>query len=275
MEAVACETRVRTSGRVAKTRGCWADRHAILLFAMNDLTTACDRLDAAIAADTLTRRRWTAEEHGRHLSCLLAAMVPECGESETATTCPATVIPSWLAHLTSWIDDAGSQDRWPWVVREYARLLRASAELTPEQWRRLDFACRAIAVREARGARVLAAIDGVLGLLDRAAAGGTVSDHEWTTSRAVAEASAETAETALSVASSVAASVASSVAVADYMWMGMAVVWAAPEATSETAEAAADHMAEGIFAAWLAVTEETPCYGLTESSGSRLAHPAR
>ena len=148
---------------------------------MNDLTTACDRLDAAIAADTLTRKRWTAEDHGRHLSCLLAAMVPECGAQQTADVCPATVIPAWLAHLTPWIDDAGSQDRWPEVVREYARLLRASVGLTPEQWRRLDYACRAVAVREARthageDPQVLAAIDGVLVLLDRAAAGGTVSD---------------------------------------------------------------------------------------------------
>ena len=246
---------------------------------MNDLTAACDRLDAAIAADTLTRRRWTAEEQGRHLACLLAAMVPKCGERETSDACPATVIPEWLAHLTPWIDDAGSQDRWPGVVREYACLLRASVALSSEQCQRLDFACRAVAVREERDqisknaqigkkAQRIAAIDAVLELLDHASAGGMVSDQEWVAARAAAPAEAWEAvrPAAAAAAASSSSTMAAKRAAADVASAAMrasadvasAADVADVERASEMAsEMASDRMIDGIFTAWRTVIRET------------------
>ena len=149
-----------------------------------DLPPACDRLDAAIASDLVIRGTWTRDEGGRHLACLLATLVPECGVHSDAAACPATVMPGWLAELTPWLDDSGSVEAWPAMIREFARLLRASQNLTADAWSRLDYQYRAIAVREARSrvppdSTVLPAVDGVLLLLDRAAAGDLPTDREW------------------------------------------------------------------------------------------------
>jgi len=131
-----------------------------------------DRLDAMICEGRLLRGTWT---DGRERACLLAALSPECGKAKSPDACPATVMPAWLAELTPWMDDAGSTGAWPGMVRRYAGLARRWHVLDAAAWRRLDYASRAIAVREARSHvvrvapsdPVLLAIDGVLALLER------------------------------------------------------------------------------------------------------------
>lgn len=131
---------------------------------------------ARLSAGTLIRRSWTGTDaQGRETACMLAALVPVCGAKQSAAACPADVMPAWLAELTPWIDDAGTLDHWPAVVRRYADLASRWHILTPLAWRKLDFATRAICVREALthvtvddwGVR--AACDRVLVLLDEAA----------------------------------------------------------------------------------------------------------
>jgi hypothetical protein len=189
------------------------------------LAEACNRLDAAIAAGTVCRKRWTLSRDGRHLACLLATIAPATGEQKAASACPADLIPPWLAHLTPWIDDAGSEEQWPATIRRYAELLRASTVLAPEAWRRLDYRCRAVAVREARthttDAQILTTIDGMLALLDRAGSGEAVTEQEW---RAAAYA--------------------------------YAYAYAAAYAAADAAEpVAADRIIAGIFAEWQAAIE--------------------
>lgn len=109
------------------------------------------RLDQAIREGTLIRKKWAYEISGRRYACLLASMVPECGEESSAAPCPAWLMPRWMARLTPWIDDAGSIARWQDVVREYAELIRASEGMPDTSWARLDLKIRhATAVEFAR-----------------------------------------------------------------------------------------------------------------------------
>lgn len=107
------------------------------------------RLRAHIEAGTLVRNKWTGTDaQGRETACLLAAMVPKCGEEGSADACPADVMPRWLAHLTPWIDDAGSAEAWPGVVQRYADLASRWHVLTADDWDALHKRVRAACVRE-------------------------------------------------------------------------------------------------------------------------------
>ena len=105
-----------------------------------------DRLDMYIAENRLIRQKWT---DGHDRACLLAALSPECGAAKSSDKCPAELMPPWLARITPWIDDAGSLEAWPGVVRRYAQLGRRWHVLTAEDWTRLDYRVRALCVREA------------------------------------------------------------------------------------------------------------------------------
>lgn len=166
------------------------------------------RLDAMIAEDRIIRGAWTS---GRERACLLAALSPEAGEAEDAEACPAEVMAKWLAHLTPWIDDSVSEEAWRATVLRYATAARRWHLLSEEDWVRLDYAARAIAVREAMthttDPAALAACKRVVALCDRRAGGDIPTEDEW---RAAAEAAAwaETAERAARAARAVAAEVA-------------------------------------------------------------------
>ena len=149
----------------------------------NAQTLAIQRLNGHIEAGTLIRGRWTGtDEQGRHLACLLAAMVPECGKEQMASVCPAELMPQWLAQLTPWIDDAGSDAAWPGVVRRYAAVAARWHALSAEEWRRLDYAVRALCVREAMRHTPDATVISVCGraatLCEAAASGATIDVAE-------------------------------------------------------------------------------------------------
>jgi len=137
-------------------------------------------LDRAHAEGKIIRGAWTK---GAELACLLSWYSPEARDAKDAAACPASAMPAWLAHLMVWLDDAPSEAAWSGVIARYVRVLPRLLALAPERLARLDYECRAIAVREARShtdrPSVTAAIDGVLALLDRAAAGGEVQEMEW------------------------------------------------------------------------------------------------
>lgn len=150
------------------------------------------RLDTMIAEDRIIRGSWTCSDaQGRSMACLLAAISPEVAESEDpqawtargsrAAMCPASVIPTWLALLTSGINDGPSAAAWPNIIRRYAAVIRQAAVLTEEDWRRLDYAVRAVALRVAlpHAGRRSAVVESVLALCDRAARGEVVSGEDW------------------------------------------------------------------------------------------------
>jgi hypothetical protein len=212
----------------------------------------CDALDRAIDEGRVIWGDWTREEDGRHLACLLAHLAPECGETRDASACPGDVLPPWLAHLTPWMDDNVSDAYRPALWREYARVVRRAAILTADDWRRLDYAARAIAVRDARphaeGSQ-LAAIDGVLALLDRGAAGDWPSDDEMEQAARATWMAYAVTEAAAWAAANAPANAAATWAAARAAWTaavageaggaGGAGVWAAARTAASTAARAA------------------------------------
>jgi hypothetical protein len=136
-----------------------------------------DRLDLCIAEGRLIRGlrgQWWREADGKFAVDLLTALAPECNVASTVAVCPPEVMPVWLAELTLFINDSGTDEHWPAVVRRYAALARRWGALDAGAWRRLDYACRAVAVRELIshiGAGERGAIDDALEMLDRVSRG--------------------------------------------------------------------------------------------------------
>ena len=157
-------------------------------------TERLDALDRAIERGEVLRNDWAREQDGRQLACLLAHLSPEVAVEKSADACPTKTLDPWFAHLLPWIDDACSLERRDEFLRRTAAVLRRWDALSAETRRRLDYECRAIAVREARlhvsasEEQALAAIDSMFALLDRAIAGGEVSKQEWSAAAASARA---------------------------------------------------------------------------------------
>ena len=194
---------------------------------MNERT---DRLYAMLREGRLIRHAWT-EGHDR--ACLLAALSPEAGAAKSASACPAEVMPLWLAHLTPWLDDAPSDEAWPSIVARYAALARRWGVLDAEGWERVRIAALIVIVSEARThvapehARVLHAIDRVLGWLRRGAA----------------ESEREAAASSMD-----AARAAARAAAADAAWAARAAAAsAAASADAARAASAADRIAAGVL----------------------------
>jgi len=148
-----------------------------------------ENLNRHIEGGTLVRNRWG---DGRDRACLLAAMSPECAESESPMDCPASVMPKWLAELTPWMDDDGSEEAWPHMVRRYAALAARWHVLSDGQWSRLEFVAKKIAVESCleHNEGVCAP---VIALLDRSIAGDIPSDEEWSAARSAARDAARAA----------------------------------------------------------------------------------
>jgi hypothetical protein len=166
------------------------------------MTYNIDRAIEYLRDGRLLRSAWTdTDDQGRETACLLAAIVPECGTQQTSEACPACLMPQWMASLTVFIDDRGTDEAWPRTVERYVSLLRRSYVLSESAWTRLDYRCRRVAVLQARHAAMstpdcLAAIDGVLDLLERVISGTSVDTYVWeaatTRARKAAEAAGHT-----------------------------------------------------------------------------------
>jgi len=143
-----------------------------------------DALDAAIERGEVLRGEWTCEEDGRQLACLLAHVSPEVATAKSVSACPAKTLDPWFAHLLLYIDDECSLERRDEFLRRTAAVLRQWHRLSTETRRRLDYECRAVAVREVRPhvplseAQMIVAIDSALLLIARACAGEVLSEQE-------------------------------------------------------------------------------------------------
>lgn len=119
----------------------------------------------------LIRREWEGEADGRHTACLFVALA---GKGKRPRDCPKDLMPKWFAHLTPWIDDAGTEKHWPEVVRRYADLAERWHVLTEKQWQRLEFKVKLIAVEVAMShtdeKEVLSSCEQVVSLLKKAIA---------------------------------------------------------------------------------------------------------
>lgn len=231
-----------------------------------------DRMDQAISEGRVIRYQWmgTPDAQGRERACLLAYLFPEAGKERSATACPAEEIPRWLAYLTSWIDDAPSDNEWPGIVQRYASLLRRSHNLNEAAWRRLDYTMRRIAILKARSYLLdhdpmLTAIDAVIALLNRAISGDQPTKEEWSAEAEAATDAAAAAENVALAATDAAAATAAAANIARAARAAVLTATYAAEAREALAltlcgvadadvaaayAAAANEMIQDFFMAW-------------------------
>lgn len=162
-----------------------------------------NNLKKVLEEDRLIRNEYAdTDEHGRQLLCALTALTGD--PSTRPVTCPAEYAPAWVAHLLPWMDDAGTEERWPEHMRRLAELAPKLPHLSTE----CEYRCRAIAVREAMrhttDGEALSVCEAVATLCERRGKGEEVPDAVFATAQDGAEtaawkaarAAAEAAETA-------------------------------------------------------------------------------
>jgi hypothetical protein len=196
------------------------------------------KLNQFIAEGRLIRNDWTGiDDQGRETACLLAAVSPEVTDDGNPGACPADIMPQWLAHLTPWMDDYGSEDAWLPMVKRYAAVAGRWHVLSDETWRRLDYTARRIAVEDCLplAGSAASAVEGVLALLRLAEQGAHVLGLEWAAAEAAAARAA--ARDARAAARAV-----------------RAAAWAARAAARAAEAAAAAYAAEAAAAAYAAWT---------------------
>ena len=219
-----------------------------------DIATRFARLDRYIEEGKLLRVAWhdgPKGPDGYERACLLMAIAPEVnGGDPSADRCPAWLLPRWLAHLTPWLDDAGSDGAWPEQVRRYSRAVRLVPMLDEAAQNRLHYAVRAAILRcvldHAGDSRP--AVETVLALCERAARGEPVGEREWarawSAARSAAWAAWATAEAAEAAA---AAWTAEAAAAAEAAEAAEAAAWASSAA--EAAEGREDVIVDAILTA--------------------------
>ena len=98
------------------------------------MTEAVHRLCQYVEEGRILRHRWSdGGSEGWKKVCLLTALEPMCAVEMSPNACPEDVLPAWVAHLTPWMNDAGSENAWPTVVRRYAAVIGKVGAWTPEQ----------------------------------------------------------------------------------------------------------------------------------------------
>ena len=114
------------------------------------LESRIQRLNEMMEEGRIIRNDWvSSDEQGRETACLLAALSPEVAEAETASACPASLMPEWFAHLTPWMDDHSSATEWPQMIRRYAACANQWHTLDEASWRRVEISARRAVVEEA------------------------------------------------------------------------------------------------------------------------------
>jgi hypothetical protein len=209
-----------------------------------------DRLQTLRREHRLIRNKWVGKDvDGRELACLLVALSPEVGKAEDPSACPASVIARWFAYLTPWLDDAGSKSAWEAMVSRYVAIVARWHELTPERDRCLEYAVRALCVREAMRHTIdpaaLAVCERVAVLCEGVAAGGAIDAPAF--AAAIVAAAAAWAATSAARA----ADAADAAAEAAAWWATASAARAAKEAwaTDAAARAAADRLIDAILGA--------------------------
>lgn len=190
-------------------------------------------LETAYREGRIIRDNWSGTDaKGRQLLCLLTALAND--PNVRPETCPAHLCPAWLAHLLPWIDDAGTERRWPDFIERCVQLAPWWGRMTPQQSRHLDLYARQVALLEARqiAGESTKVVDDVLALIALAMNGDEPLPDDWTAARrAASQAARETARsrTAARKAASAAADAADETAT-------QAATWAVWEADVQTAD---------------------------------------
>ncbi len=128
------------------------------------------------AEGRIVRNKWSAVRvsDGSELLCIYTAIAGD--PKARPESCPANLIPTWLAHVLPACDDNGSEAAWPGMVARWAAVSDRLHLLVGERGDRLRSRWLA---RVLRGLPETPDRDGVLVLLDRHGAGGEVTRAAW------------------------------------------------------------------------------------------------
>jgi hypothetical protein len=145
---------------------------------MSILEESLTRLESYRTTNRLIRRAWTGYlDDGRDTACLLAAISKEVSIARSVKACPAHLVDPWFAHLSPWFDDAGSDAEWPGMVARYGNVVRKLMSLPSELRMMIEYASRALIVREAmkytKNDGALEVCETVAALCETVADGGT------------------------------------------------------------------------------------------------------
>ena len=108
-----------------------------------DNKTRFDLLNKAIEEDRVIRWAWRLDADR---ACLLITLAPEMHSpgmtygDTLSRPCPSGFLPDWLTRLTPTLDDCGTAEAWPGMIRRYAKVVgRAALTLKSHTWDRIYF----------------------------------------------------------------------------------------------------------------------------------------
>jgi hypothetical protein len=90
---------------------------------------------AHLEAGTLVRK---GRGDGKTKVCLIGAVYRPYSKRWQVDHCPPRLMPLWLSALTKWINESGSDEKWPATIRRYANLASRWHILNPKQWDHLN-----------------------------------------------------------------------------------------------------------------------------------------
>ncbi len=142
-----------------------------------------DRLLELYKQDRIIQGKWVGiDREGRETACLYAALVPGARSTDS---CPARLMPQWLAEMIPSISDKGSHTAWPSMFERFARAVPAMGKLTPEAERRVlaKTMLKTLAIARPHNPK---ACDPIISLWKREFAGFPPTLQEWHAARAKA-----------------------------------------------------------------------------------------
>jgi hypothetical protein len=116
------------------------------------MLTTKERIEQAARAHAegrIIQGAWRRKEPGRELVCALAAFGPDIN---SASDCPADLMPAWLAELVPTLDDGVSASDVPWFSGELIARANRWGALDADAWGRVRNRFLAAAIRQALAA---------------------------------------------------------------------------------------------------------------------------
>jgi hypothetical protein len=210
----------------------------------DEMIARVDRLDSY---GGIVRGEWQGRDaEGREIACWLGALDPAI---KTRSSCPADVMPQWLALLTPAIDDNISNAAWPDLWQRYRALLRRWHVLDDTAWWRCDLRTRDAALAIVEPYDTADVVAPVRALIARELFGDAPSDPEWIAARTAA---AEAAKAAWSATWATAARATAARAAEAARAAAARAAEAGAVTAARAAEAGAVTAAEAAKAAWSA-----------------------
>jgi hypothetical protein len=201
---------------------------------LQDLQARKATFDTMLSEGRVIRGAWKKQSEGQYRACLLAAWSPEVSDAERASACPSWLMPAWLAELTPWMDDNGSDEAWPSFAKRYGNMVWAARVLDEAAWDRAFKATLKLIVDDAMASKEKAAKAAA-----KSAAEYAKSAAEYAKSAAKSAKSAESAKYA--------AEYAKSAESAKYAAKSAEYAKYAAESAADYAEYAVDRISNGIL----------------------------